>query len=165
MIEPFWGVECDRENKRIVVADSREGFYFEIIDEKGNIAQRINRKTENIRLTEAYKKEKFENFKKFAGPMWEHFNKRTFVFPDFFPSIRAFTVSDGEIYAATYSRKDNKTEFIVLDLKGKIIKKMFIPVRVSDAGIPRFTINKGKCYQIIDNEVTETWELHIHNIE
>lgn len=165
MIEHFWGVDCDRGSKKFSVADTRKGCYFEVFSENGSKLYTINKKVEKIRLTEAYKKRRLESFKKFTGPMWESINKRTFVFPEFFPSILTFLIKDGKIYVSTYNRKNNKTEFIVLDLQGNILKKTFIPVKLVYQGIPGFTISKGKFYQIIDNEDTEVWELHIHDIK
>lgn len=165
MIEHFWGVDRDRGSKKFFVADTRKGCYFDVFDETGRKLYTINQEVEKIRVTEAYKKRRLESFRKFAGPMWEAINKRTFVFPEFFPSILTFMVRDGKIYAATYNRKDNKTEFIVLDLQGNILKKVFLPVKLVYQGIPGFTISEGKFYQIVDNEDTEVWELHIHDIK
>ena len=66
----------------------------------------------------------------------------------------------------TYKEKDGKNEFIVLDMKGKELNRLFIPVAPFDEAtvLITYTICNGKLYHLKDNEETEEWEVHIHNI-
>ena len=36
-------------------------------------------------------------------------------------------VKNDKIYVSTYLRQDNKEKYIIMDLKGKIIKKTYLP--------------------------------------
>jgi hypothetical protein len=90
-----------------------------------------------------------------------------------------FIVADEKIYVLTYKKEKEKSEFVILDLKGKLLKKVFLPFNQSDEWFhyslakatsqasphATFTIKNGKLYQLIENEDKEIWELHITNIE
>ena len=50
----------------------------------------------------------------------------------YFPALQTFAVADGKIYAVTYGKKYGKSEVIVLDLKGKLLKTVFLPLHERD---------------------------------
>jgi hypothetical protein len=71
------------------------------------------------------------------------------------------------------------SEVLVLDLKGELLKTVYLPLFKNDGSFYRaiennifrrknnstFAINKGKLYQILENQDEETWELHIIEIK
>lgn len=88
--------------------------------------------------------------------------KNQIEYPEYYPLIRHFTVSDKKIYVLTYKERNGKSEFFVFSLAGQLLKKVMLPVKTKDAFEPYpYTISKGKLYQIADNEETEKWELYI----
>lgn len=93
------------------------------------------------------------------------FLKNLFLFPDYFPEIRWYTVSDQKIYILTYKKRDGESEFLIFDLSGKLIKKVFLPLaELDDIQFCPYTIYRGVLYQLLENE-NEAWELHRFVIE
>jgi hypothetical protein len=88
------------------------------------------------------------------------------TFPDYFPSIRAFFVDDGTVYVMTYKMENNANEFFTYDMSGKFKKRLLIPIQYETELQPYpITLNKGKLYQIVENEEEEVWEFHMSKIE
>ncbi|MGD2088400.1 MAG: hypothetical protein PVH61_19645 [Candidatus Aminicenantes bacterium] len=156
-------------------------FIIDVFDRSGNFLYTIHHEFEKIKISEADKKRYHDYFKR-VHPwkrMYESLIKKEIYFPEFFPAIQLFIVADDKIYVLTYKKENEKSEFVVLDLKGGLLKKVFLPFNQSDEWFHysltkatsqasthvTFTIKNGKLYQLIENEDKETWELHITNIE
>jgi hypothetical protein len=90
--------------------------------------------------------------------------KQNGKFPRYFP-LQSFQVDDGKIYVQTFKLDREKSEFYIFDLEGKLLRKVMVPFQESEllCAYP-FTIAEGKIYQLIENEDTEEWELHINKI-
>ncbi len=55
--------------------------------------------------------------------------------------------------------------FLVLDIKGKLLKEVFLPLVKWDVmGIMHFDFGNGKLYQCVEDEENEQQELHVHEI-
>jgi hypothetical protein len=88
------------------------------------------------------------------------------IFPDYFPTIAAFFVDDGTIYVMTWKIENSINEFFTYDMSGKFKKRLLIPIQYETELQPYpITINKGKLYQIVENEEEEVWEFHMSKIE
>jgi hypothetical protein len=86
-------------------------------------------------------------------------------FPDSFPTIQFFFGADNILYVLTWIRENDKYQFHTFDMKGKFLKKLWIPL-VFQSYLEPFplTVNNGKLYQVIENMDEETWELHVSEI-
>ncbi len=165
MLFHFFETDCDREKKRIFVADSRKGFYITVFDEKGNQLYTINKKIEPIKVPDEFKKQRLKEVK--MSKYWGQINNRDFTCYKYFPSIRYLKIADGKIYVTTFKTKKEKVEFIVLDAKGNILKKVFLPFITDQEGsIVKFNlyqVKNDKLYYLIENQ-DEIWELHAYDI-
>lgn len=84
------------------------------------------------------------------------------VFSKYFPVMRDYNISDGKLYILTYFKKDSKSEFIIMDINGKYIKTIYIPIAYNNiVEASPYTIDNDKIYQLIENSEEENWELHI----
>lgn len=91
--------------------------------------------------------------------------KTQFRFPEFFPFIRSYVVVDKKIYVLPYKFKQGKGVLYIYDLNGKPLKKSLVSIAEKNIlELFPFTIKDGKLFQIIDNEETEEWDLHISDI-
>jgi len=84
--------------------------------------------------------------------------------------LHQFCVSDGKIYATTYLKKDNQTEMIVLDLEGRILRRLFLPLASiqPQRGVLRydlFSVGQEKLYELIQSRETGKWELLITDLK
>jgi len=85
-------------------------------------------------------------------------------FPAYFPPIRNFFVADERIYVLTFKEIEGKSELLILDLKGRLLKRVLVPlVQIDSLGpavMNRYTINNHKLYRLVRNKESQ-YELHI----
>lgn len=84
--------------------------------------------------------------------------------------LHQFSVSDGRIYATTYKKVDGKTEMIILDLQGRILRRVFLPLTSlrPERGVLRydlFTVSGGKLYELVQTAGKDTWELVVTDLD
>ena len=166
LVDSYWGIHPDIASGRIFVSDSEKGFFIKVFDEKGNELYTIDKDKdiEKTKISDEFKNREIEEFKQ--SGFWKHELKQhntKLTFPEYFPAYGWVTVNNGKIYAQTYKRKNNKTRFIVLDLKGKILKEVYLPVQ-NEQGHRRQAIHNNTLYKLIENLEKESWELHIYEI-
>ncbi len=164
----YFGVQCYGD--KIFVADSKKGFFINVFDSDGNQVYTIDKKIEKLKTSEEFKNKVMDEFKVSNRNAYETFKSTGYKFHEYLPPIRYFYVNDNRIYVTTYKEKDNKHELIMMDLKGKTIKNTYVPlqsfeIRKSIFDFVLYTFNKGKIYELIENEDSETWELHCTKIE
>ena len=156
---------------KIFVEKSREGFVLEIFNSRGDFLYRIEKKIEKIPVTKIHQDDAIEGFK--TDPFlkrlgFEEFKRLSmFVWPKTLPPIRDFAVEDGKIYVRTSLSREEKENWMVLDLKGETLFRADMPcldnapllARLN--GVHYYTINGHKLYFLRDNPKTDEWELFI----
>jgi len=163
----FQGGEFSTFDKKIFVL-LREKGNIEVFDDDGKKQFSINYDYERIPVTTDDIKAIHHFFK--TDPRLRQFYetlKSLFKFPQYFPSARTMAVADNKTYVLTNKKRGGKSEFIIFDIgiKGKFLKKSMVPFKNANPLEPYpFTIKNGKLFQLVDNEETEEWELHIHAI-
>jgi len=88
--------------------------------------------------------------------------------PDYLPAIQEMYVTGGKVYIATYKLIDDrkKTELLIFDLKGTLLKRTQAPILMEDVLSPfPHNINDGKIYQLVEDADKEVWNLHIIDID
>lgn len=167
MVSHFLGGSTYKD--RIVIGDSRKGFYFEVFDSNGKHIRTINHKLDRTGIDRAYKEKVIEELKLIEKELWPMV-KNVMHFYKYYPQIRNFFISEGRIYVTTYREKDNKHEIIIMNLNGRILKRIYLPVktwqvcRFDSSAEDLFTIKNSKLYELVDNEEEEIYELHITDI-
>lgn len=165
---------------KIFIDESPKGFFIEVFDSKGKKLYQIEKEYEKIKVTDAHKKaalaeyeqdERTRRMIKFKGSFKELLKDIGVLFPKFKPAIDDFIVCDNKIYVQTFAQKDNKVKYIIMDLKGKILDEVYLPITRKPGSEERLqgarfhTINHNKLYYLVENEETEEWELYIEVIE
>jgi hypothetical protein len=155
MVRDYLRHEVSGEN--VYVGDTKKGFFIEVFNSKGNKLYQIKKEYEKMEVTDEYKNNFMESMKK--SPYFNQVKDRfKFTCRKYFPAFRNFSINNGKIYVFTYKEKDKKKEVIVMDLKGSILKKTFLPVGVI------FSINNDRFYYLKENEEEEEWELFVESI-
>ncbi len=148
----------------VYLVATKEGFVIYIFDLQGKKIHEIKKKYQLLKVPSSYKTEILNwfqtnpNFKQF----YEFFKQRL-SFRGHFPAIQWVLVNDDRIYVMTFKQKDGQTECIILDLKGKELKRTYVPltgIRGNTFDFPAFTIVNQTFYTLIENEDEEIWELH-----
>jgi hypothetical protein len=87
-------------------------------------------------------------------------------YPQYLPLIKACRVSNQKVYVITYKQVDKKYQSFIFDMKGKLLKKVFLPLAAPNIlEIYPFAIYNGKIYQLVEDEDRQEWQLHITGIE
>jgi hypothetical protein len=175
-------------DEKIFIEESPEGFLIEVFDPTGKKLYHIDKKHEKIKVPEEYKKMVENHLKEdflhkkvnFFVPFhimesgWDEFKKwATLIYPDYLPPMRDIFIDNNKIYIQTFKRQDNKQEYIIMDLKGNMIKKVYLPVVQSPTfasemvglGLNFFAIDKGRFVYLVENQEEEEWDVHVVDIK
>lgn len=147
---------------RIYVVAKNE-FIIERSDTRGNPLPPITQEYQREKCTEEHQRIVLNSFKRDPRikPLYERLKHRI-AFPDYFRAIREIVLDNGKIYVLTYKRRNGKNEFFIFDLDGKLLQKTFMPIKTVNGVSPRpFTVKNDTLYQLVDNEETENWEIHV----
>lgn len=158
---------------KVFIEKSPLGFVIDVYDEKGDFLYRIKKDIPAPRVTPGDKKQAMATLRRDRKAelmihkmgSWEKVLKVMDVtFPKYKPVIRNFEIDDDKIYVRTFREKDNRDETIIMDLKGNILKTVYLPVfhrpgvegKMYDA---RYNIvSKDVWYGLKQNN--NHWELH-----
>jgi hypothetical protein len=143
---------------------SMKGLTIDVLDHTGKHLY-------TIRYPKKHKKRKFtprdeKEFREYLRLVASHdyeVAKDRLIFPDYYPEIAAFVISDNNVFVVTWKRKPGQSEVVIFDMKGKLIKQAYYPFVLQDpvSGYP-WNINNRKLYQLIENKDTRKWELHVN---
>ncbi len=138
-----------------------------VFDSNGDKLYDIKPEYEKIIFTEKHKEAYKKEFVTQAQKEFYEANKHLFKYSGYFPERQWFQVVDKKIYIQTYKKNKpgNKTEFLIHDLKGKLLTKIMLPLKYASYFYPYlYSIKKGKLYQIVEDD-DERWGVHITKIE
>ena len=152
------------QNKIYLTAD--KGFEILVFNEKGDLLKSIKEKVPRVKLTDAEEKGIRAIMKQRMPAGQYEVMKDRFIFPEYYPDLFNVQVEQDRIYGFTMERKENRYMTYIFDMKGKLLKKTYIDFKMKQ-GIEPFpsAIRNNNLYQIIENEDTETWELHVFEIK
>jgi hypothetical protein len=133
-------------------------FKIEIFDRSGKKINMIERKYEKREFTGKDKQTVIDRFK--SQNIWG--NMKTNVrFPGNFPTINHILVDKNKLYIFTYKVQDGKSEVFIYTLDGKLLNRVFLPIaKENESMFYPFTVRDDTFYQLIENDDTETLELH-----
>ena len=131
---------------------------------KGEKLFTITHNDDLVKFTDKHKEEMVQNYK--LNPSWKVYyemKKRFFKFPEYFPPIHWYYIDplEKKIYLETEKVENQKRKYIVYDFKGKLIKKIMLPIEQEKVLGNLTAFYGGKCYQLFENETTEECELYI----
>jgi len=88
--------------------------------------------------------------------------KDSLAFPEYWPAAAGFMVTDKKVYVITWKRKAGRTEFVIFDRKGKLLKQAYFPFALrGPLTVYPWTIKKAKLYQLIKERDTGKWQIHV----
>ena len=92
---------------------------------------------------------------------------KPFHFPDYFPAIAGLVVTGNKIYVLTFKEDEAENdECLIMDLKGKLLKRAFLPLKMSTPILPYpYNIQEGTVYQVVEDEEEEEWAIHVTKIK
>jgi hypothetical protein len=154
-----WTV-CRTWNDKVFIAQPHKGFYIDVFNKNGEKLYQIEKNVEKIKSEEKHRKLDLEELLFSVGRrIFERARQRGVLkrpMREFLPPINNFWVLDDRIYVKTYDITETKQKYIILDLKGNILKTVFLPKAFKEI----LTFNKNKFYYLEDNE-EEGWVLQV----
>lgn len=146
-------------DNKIFIAN-KDGLIIDVYDHTGKFLYPVQKEYKKIKIT-SEDKDYFRNTIKKRNRAFYEEAKKHWVFPEVFPEIYKFRVTDGRVYVLTYKKEGNKREFLVFNVKGEFLKSHMIPLEFKNFFSPYpFAVKNQKMFQLIDSE-EEKWELHI----
>jgi hypothetical protein len=84
--------------------------------------------------------------------------------------LHQYCVSDGKIYAATYKKKEGRTEMLMFDLDGRILRRLYLTLTSlrPERGCLRydlFTVDRDILYELVQDQETGRWQLLITHLK
>lgn len=150
-------------NDRIFVS-GKEGFVFNIYDNTGKLLHTIKREHEKRKFKDIHKKLIKDYFRLEHNKLYTLI-KDKIEFPEHFPAFHNFYPGSRYLYIESHIEKDEKVKFLIYDPKGELIKQVFLPLfRKSLVDDFPLDFYEGKLYQMVENEKTQDWELHVIDI-
>ncbi len=159
------------QDNKIYVGDTRSGFFIAVFSNTGEHLFDIEKKYRKVKVPDEFKKEFWEEMR--ASERWEQLKQRfNYIIKDYYPAFYSMKIQQKKIYVTTYDRKDSLYELVVLDLKGKIVKRDFafpldpeFRVMTGTASFSnQYVVYDDIIYYVVLNEDSMLYELHASSI-
>ncbi len=155
---------------KIFIAAGKKGFVIDCFNHSGKKLYTIEKKDyKKIKMTDAFRKSIIDWFKShYQFRNVYETDKHRIKIKEYFPAIRSLTVDNDLLYVITYKTQKELTECIVMDLKGKELKRVFVPLLESEpyTYYPLlYAVENGTYYALLENEDDDTIELHSQKIK
>jgi len=161
---------------KIYIEESLRGFVIEVFDSEGNKLKEIQKDYKKIKVTandREYILNRLKNDPNTRAQGGYEVLKQVFkpIYAAYFPAIQSLEVSADKIYLQTFHLKNGNEEYVVLDLEGNELQRIFIPrfenvpLLAEILGATLQTIKNNRLYYVQENEDDESWELHMEEIK
>ncbi len=153
---------------RIYINASSGKFRIQVFDFSGKLVKTISKEYPQLPVSDHYKKESLNFFKtdfRFKGNF--DYIKKRLKYRSHHPVIQDIQVAEEKIFVVTYQKKDDLSECIILDMAGKELKRIYVPLNQLEplSFYPLlYSVYQGKIYSLVEDEEEETWKLHVTDL-
>ena len=164
-------------NDRIYLVGNESTNPIIVFDEEGKELYRFNLDIEVKKVDTEFKTEEFRRLKNddFISMMikreggWENFRKKmNFIFPGSLPAVQEITTAHNRVHLLTYDRDGKKEKFVITDLKGNVIKTIFLPVALKSSFLAKmlgrenkfYAFSSDKYYYLFEDEESEIFKIY-----
>ncbi|UCH98181.1 MAG: hypothetical protein JSV88_15395, partial [Candidatus Aminicenantes bacterium] len=106
--------------------DDRDGI-IHVFDTGGKRLYSVRPVYEKVKITKTHQRRYLKYWMEHLAGEYERYQGRL-RFPAYFPPIRNFFVADQRIYLLTFKEIEGKSELLILDMKGQLLKKVLVPL-------------------------------------
>ena len=147
---------------KVYVSSAKEKILINVFDREGHKVSRITGDLKKIPLTDAYKNEVKKDYQ--LDPRTKNFwsyLKQYLTFPEHFPALRDFFIDGNLLYVQTYKKKGDSLLWIIYDLGGREIKRIWLPCYAFYSSQPSLhCIANNKYYFLSEDEENDGWLLN-----
>ncbi len=147
---------------KIFLSQPSKGFLITVFNQNGNQLYTIKKDIPRVKSEEKHKNREIEKLMDALGKarfnklrIRDKFAKKSL--PDYLPDIKNCWVTDNKIYVKTHDITKTKDKYIILDLKGNILKTLFLP----KAYYRKFCFGNNRYYYLREHESEEGCILNI----
>jgi hypothetical protein len=171
-IQPGKGLKVFHATLSVAVSEDKifsagaKHFVINVYNEKGEKILMISRQYERKKVTERDKNRLIEYLQ--TNPETKEYYEilKPVKFAAYYPALKDIIAADKKLYALTWKAVNGNTECYVFDFSGKLVQTTFLPIKNRDAvNFSPLTIKNGKLYQLVENENSKKWELHVTDIQ
>ena len=152
--------QCRTLDDKIFIAQPHKGFYIDVFDEHGKKLYHIQKEMEKIKAGEIHREAYKEEILYFLGRrLYEKARDRGIYkkpMKEYLPPIKRFWVMDHKIYVKTYDITAVKEKYVIMNLKGNILKTVFLPKTYREI----LTFKNNRFYYLKESEDDDGWVLH-----
>ncbi len=159
-------IEVTHGDGEIFVSDTEKGFFIRVFDLDGNTVATIdlNSAEEPVTVSDSDREKLLEEVRLTREENVYLYAKANAGFPDAFPRMHHVRYSEGRLYVTTHREKGGLHEMLVLDTRGKVLDRLFLPIPSfhhfrgpfrSDL----FTVSGGALFELVRNQETQIWEI------
>ncbi len=159
-------IEVAAGNGEIYVSDTEKGFFVQVFDLDGRTLATIDLTASEapVPVSEADQGRLLEEVRQTRSENVYHFAKANARFPDTFPRIHHLRYSDGRLYITTPREKGGLHELLVLDTRGKVLDRLYLPMPSFHHFRGPFrsdllAVSGGALYELVQEPETQTWEV------
>ncbi|MEN8223144.1 MAG: hypothetical protein ABFR36_07770 [Acidobacteriota bacterium] len=149
-------------NEKIYLSSGKKNIEISVFNSSGKKEGNIHLTKSMIRIDDGFKKRVYDFYKN--DPLYKRFweyRKKHMYFPEYFPGLKDMIINKEKIYIQTWEIKEKKFQWIIMDMEGKALKKIFLPQNIESAvAYSPVTIHNGKYYYLTEDIDEETWELN-----
>ncbi len=150
----------------IYVSDTDRGFFIRVFDLEGKALATIDlsAKEADIVVSETDRERLLEDIRRTRSENVHAFAKANARFPGTFPRIHEMRYSEGRLYVTTHREKRGLHELLVLDTRGKVLDRLFLPFQSFHhfRGAVRsdlFDVTGGALYELVQDPETRAWDI------
>ncbi len=159
-------IEVAAGEAEIFISDTEKGFFIRVFDLDGNAVATIdlNGTEEPIPVMPADRENLLEEVRRTRQEKVYLYAKANAHIPNIFPRIHHLRRSGDRLYVTTHREKDGLHEMLVLDTRGKVLDRLYLPMPSfhhfrgpfrSDL----FAVSGGALYELVQNPETQVWEV------
>jgi outer membrane protein assembly factor BamB len=159
-------IEVAAGDGEIYVSDTDRGFFIRVFDLEGRTIATIDLTAveEAVPVSETDREKLLEDVRRTRSENVYNFAKANARFPDTFPRIHEIRYSEGRLYVTTHREKGGLHEMLVLDTRGKVLERLFLPIPSFHhfRGAVRndlFDVSGGGLFELVQNPETQAWEV------
>ena len=161
---PFTAFAPIPHKDKLYIAPDPMKFAIDVYDMDAKKIKTINKEYKRKKIPSEYREKTNHWFKNDRN--WKtiyDIYKNRITFREYYPPIMVVLVKNDKIYVFTFNfDKNGDRECIIMDLDGKELKRVYLPIRESygmDFAYP-YNIHKDHFYIIMEDIDEEIWELH-----
>jgi hypothetical protein len=160
-------IRCSGDKIFLFDQQSR-GFVINVYDSQGKQLKPIKMDYQRIKTSDSFERDAIAWFK--AQPsfrMAAEELREMIYFPDYLPVIRNFLARKGRLYIQTYKTENHLSEFIILDVEGRLIKRLYLPGFANSPlqfnASHTFTFYNDKYYYLEEHD--RGWEINMEELK